>query len=125
MKRNFSTEILGFKETFDKILQEQGTQENRDTECTPRFGFTKSEKLINVLNSEGIGNVKTFFREAKLQQSGAKGKESNKVISGNKGANIRDSPLEAQVQTKRFRFVLSFGQYGKSAGMLNGPWGWQ
>ena len=123
MKRNFSTEILGFNETFDKILQEQGTQENRDTECIPRFSFTKSEKLINVLNSEGIGNVKTVFSETKSQQSGAKGKESNKVISGNKGANIRDSPLEAQVQTKRFRFVLSFGQYGKSVGMLNGPWG--
>ena len=123
MKRNFSTEILGFNETFDKILQEQGTQENRDTECTPQFSFTKSEKLINVLNSEGIGNVKTVFSETKSQQSGAKGKESNKVISGNKGANIRDSPLEAQVQTKRFRFVLSFGQYGKSVGMLNGPWG--
>ena len=123
MKRNFSTEILGFKETFDKILQEQGTQENRDTECTPQFSFTKSEKLINVLNSGGIGNVKTVFSETKSQQSGAKGKESNKVISGNKGANIRDSPLEAQVQTKRFRSVLSFGQYGKSVGMLNGPWG--
>ena len=123
MKRNFITEILGFKETFDKILQEQGTQENRDTECTPQFSFTKSEKLINVLNSEGIGNVKTVFSETKSQQSGAKGKESNKVISGNKGANIRDSPLEAQVQTKHFRFVLSFGQYGKSVGMLNGPWG--
>ena len=77
MKRNFSTEILGFKETFDKILQEQGTQENRDTECTPQFSFTKSEKLINVLNSEGIGNVKTVFSETKLQQSEAEGKESS------------------------------------------------
>ena len=27
MKRNFGTEILGFNETFDKILQEQDTQE--------------------------------------------------------------------------------------------------
>ena len=85
MKRNFSTEILGIKETFDKILQEQGTQENRDTESTPRFSFTKSEKLINVLNSEGIGNVKTVFSETKSQQSEAKGKESSKVIDGNKG----------------------------------------
>ena len=123
MKRNFSTEILGFKETFDKILQEQGTQENRDTECTPRFSFTKSERLINVLNSEGIGNVKTVFSETKSQQSGAKGKESSKVIDGNKGANVRDSPLEAQVQTKRYIPVLSFGQEGESGGMLNGPWG--
>ena len=123
MKRNFSTEILGFKETFDKILQEQGTQENRDTECTPRFSFTKSEKLINVLNSEGIGNVKTVFSETKSQQSGAKGKESSKVIDGNKGANDRDSPLEAQVQTKRYIPVLSLGPGGKSVRELNGPWG--
>ena len=123
MKRNFGTEILGFKETFDKILQEQGTQENRDTECTPRFSFTKSERLINVLNSEGIGNVKTVFSETKAQQSAAKGKESSKVIDGNKGANDRDSPLEAQVQTKRYIPVLSFGQKGVSVGMLKQPWG--
>ena len=123
MKRNFSTEILGFNETFDKILQEQDTQENLDTECTPRFSFTKNERLINVLNSEGIGNVKTVFSETKSQQSEAKGKESSKVIDGNKGANIRDSPLEAQVQTKRYIPVLSFGQEGESVGMLNGSWG--
>ena len=120
MKRNFSTEILGFNETFDKILQEQGTQENRDTECIPRFRFTKSEKLINVLNSEGIGNVKTVFSATKLQQSG---KESSKVIARTKGVNVRDSPLEAQVQTKRYIPVLSFGQGGESVGMLNEPWG--
>ena len=123
MKRNFSTEILGFRETFDKILQEQGTQENRDTECTPRFSFSKSERLINVLNSEGIGNVKTVFSETKLQQSEAEGKESSKVTDGNKGANVRDSPLEAQVQTKRYIPVLSFGQKGESVGEFNGPWG--
>ena len=123
MKRNFSTEILGFSETFDAILQEQGTQGNRDTEFIPRFSFTKSEKLINVLNSEGIGNVKTVFSETKLQQSEAEGKESSKVTDGNKGANVRDSPLEAQVQTKRYIPALSFGQKGESVGMLNKPWG--
>ena len=123
MKRNFSTEILGFRETFDAILQEQGTQGNRDTEFIPRFSFTKSEKLINVLNSEGIGNVKTVFSETKAQQLEAEGKESMKVINGNKGANVRDSPLEAQVQTKRYIPVLSFGREGKSVGMLKGPWG--
>ena len=121
MKRNFSTEILGFNETFDKILQEQGTQENRDTECIPRFRFTKSEKLINVLNSEGIGNVKIVFNESIAQQSGAKRRASSEAIAGNKRA--RDSPLEAQVQTKRYIPVLSFGQEGESVGMLNVPWG--
>ena len=123
VKRSFSTEILGFSETFHAILQEQGTQQYRDTESIPRFSFTKSEKLINVLNSEGIGNVETVLSEPKQQQSGAKGKESSKVIAGNKGANDRDSPLESQIQTRRFRSVLSFGQKGESVGMLNDPWG--
>ena len=123
VKRSFSTEILGFSETFDTILQEQGTQENRDTKFIPRFSFTKSEKLINVLNSEGIDNVKIVFSETKAQQLEAKGKESSKVIAGNKGANVRDSPLETQVQTRCFRSVLSFGQKGESVGMLHLPWG--
>ena len=123
MKRNFSTEILGFNETFDKILQEQHTQGNRDTECTPRFSFTKSEKLINVLNSEGIGNVKIVFSESKAQKLGVKRRASSEAITGNKRPNVRDSPLEAQVQTRRYIPVLSFGREGKSVGMLKGPWG--
>ena len=123
MKRNFSTEILGFNETFDKIRQEQDTHENRDTESIPRFSFTKSEKLINVLNSEGIGNVKIVFSESKAQKSGVKRRASSEAIAGNKRTNVRDSPLEAQVQTKRYIPVLSFGQGGESFGMLNEPWG--
>ena len=123
VKRSFSTEILGFSETFDAILQEQSTQQYRDTESIPRFSFTKSEKLLNVLNSEGIGNVETVLSEPKPQQSGAKGKESSKVTAGNKGANVRDSPLEAQVRTKPFRSVMSFGQKGESVGMLITPYG--
>ena len=123
VKRSFSTEILGFSETFDSILQEQRTQQNRDTKYIPWFSFTKSEKLINVLNSEGIGTVKIVFSETEVQQSGAKGKENSKEIAGNKGANVPDSPLEAQVQTRRFRSVLSFGQKGESVGMLNVPYG--
>ena len=59
--------------------------------------------------------------ETEPQQSEAKGKESSKVIAGNKGAN--DTPFEVQVQTKRFRSVLSFGQYGESVGKLEGPCG--
>ena len=123
MKRNFSTEILGFRETFDTILQEQGTQGNRDTEFIPRFSFTKSEKLINVLNSEGIGNVKIVFSESKVQKLGVKRTASSEAIAGNKRPNVRGSPLEARVQTKRYIPVLSFGREGKSAGMLKGPSG--
>ena len=50
-----------------------------------RFSFTKSEKLINVLNNEGIDNVKTVLSETKAQQSGTKGKESSKLFLGIKG----------------------------------------
>ena len=78
---------------------------------------------MNVLNNEGIGNVKIVLSEIKAQQSGAKGKESSKVIVGDKRAHVRDSPRETHVLTRRFRSVLSFGQYGKSVGMLNRPWG--
>ena len=124
LKGSFSTEILGFSETFDTILLEQSTQENRDTECIPRFSFTESEKLINLLSvSEGIGNVEFVFSETKAQQSGAKGKESSKGIAGNKGGNVRDSPFEGQVQTRRFRSVLSFGPEGKFVGMFTLLWG--
>ena len=117
MKRNFSTEILGFNETFDEILQEQGTQEDRDTECIPRFSFTESEAVINALNSEGIGNVKTVFSDTKSQQSAG--------IAGNTRAEVPDSPFEAQVQTRRYIPELSFRQEGESVGELNKPWGWQ
>ena len=124
LKGNFSTEILGFSETFDTILQEQGTPKIRETESIPRFRFTKSEKLINLLSmSEGIGNVEFVFSETKAQPSGAKGKESSKVIAENKRANVRDSPLETQVRTRRYRSVLSFGQKGESVGMLHLPLG--
>ena len=51
----------------------------------PRFSFTKSEKLINVLNNEGIDNVKTVLSETKAKQSGTKGKESSKLFLGIKG----------------------------------------
>ena len=46
-----------------------------------------------MLNGEGIGHVNTVFSETKVKQSGTKGKESSKVIVGNKGANLRDSPF--------------------------------
>ena len=124
LKRSFSTEILGFSETFNSILQEQSTQENRDTKCIPWFSFTKNEKLINLLSmSEGIGNVEFVFIESKTKQSGFKRKASSEAISGNKRANVRDNPLESKIQTRRFRSVLSFGQEGESVGMLKGPWG--
>ena len=36
--------------------------------------------------TKGIDNVEFVFSETKAQHSGTKGKESSKVIAGNKGA---------------------------------------
>ena len=123
LNRSFNTEILGFTETFDTILKEQGTQGN--SESIPRFSFTKSEKLINLLSmSEGIGNIEFVFSETKAQQSEAEREESGEVS----GENIRakfgrgGSFAEPKVQTSQLRRE-SFGQKGKSFGMLNEPWG--
>ena len=89
MKQNFSTEILGFNETFHTILNEDNTQANSDSEFIPLLSFSKNENLKSVLNSEGIGDLKTVL--AKLNRT--------------------------------FRPLLSFGQKGKSVGMLHFPWG--
>ena len=123
LKRSSGAEILGFNETFDTILQEHDTQANFDTERIPRFTFTESVKLINMLNTEGIGNVKTVFRETRAQQSRAEGKESSKTFAGVEAKSVRDSPFDVQVQTRGFRPVLSFGKKGKFVGMLSKPFG--
>ena len=123
LKRSSSAEILGFNQTFDTILQEQGAQGNRDHECTPRFSFIESKKLLNMLNTEGVGTVKTDFSKTKAQQSNAQRKGSSDAAAGFEGRNVRGSPFEGQVVTRRFRFVRSFGKKGSSVGMLRSPWG--
>ena len=123
LKRSNSVEILAFSETFETILQEANTRENGHTECSPRFRFNRSEKVIDLLKREGIGNLKTVYDEIKTLQLGGKGGERSKVlISGEKEATVLDTPFEAAVP-RRFRPVLSFGQKGKSIGMLDGPCG--
>ena len=123
LRRSSSAEILGFNETFETIVQEQGAQGKSDVERIPRFSFTENTKLVNMLNTEGIGSVKTVFNKIKTQQSGAEGKENNEAISGFEGKHVRDSSFEVQIQTRQFRPVLSFGEFGKPVGKLNFPCG--
>ena len=123
LRRSSSAEILGFKETFDTILQEQEGQGKSDVERIPRFNFTEHKELLSMLNTEGIGSVKTVFNKIKTQQSGAEGKENSKVFTGFKGKHVRGSSFEVPMQTRWFTPVLSFGEFGKSAGKLNTPWG--
>ena len=116
-------EILGFNETFDTILKEQGAQGKSDVERIPRFSFAENTKLVNMLNTEGVGSVKTDFNKIKTQQSGAEGKENSKAITGFEGKHVRGSYFEVSIKTRRFRPVLSFGEFGKSVGKLNSPCG--
>ena len=80
-------------------------------------------KLFNMLNSEGILNVSTDFSNTKAQQWSLVEKDKSKPVPGFKQKHVHGSPSEVQVGTRRFRLVLSFGQYGQSVGMLRLPRG--
>ena len=123
LRRSSSAEILGFNETFDTILQEQGEQGKSDIERKLQFSFAENTKLVNMLNTEGVGSLKTVFNKIKTQQSGAEGKENSKAICGFGGKHVRGSSFEVQIQTRRFRPALSFGKLGESVGQLKRPWG--
>ena len=65
LRRSSSAEILGFNETFETILQEQGAQGKSDVERIPRFNFTENKELLSMLNTRGIGSVKTVINKIK------------------------------------------------------------
>ena len=94
LEQSSNAEILRLSTTFVTILQEHGVQVNFDSSI-PRFSYIDNVNLLNMLKTEGIGNVKTAFNETKAQQA----------------------------QAKCFRPVLSFGEEGKSVGKLQTPWG--
>jgi len=62
---------------------------------------------------DGTYNVSYFVTEAgKLDAS----------VKVN-GVHVRGSPFGVQVKDREYKPVLSFGQHGSSAGMLDSPWG--
>ena len=140
LKRSSSTEILGFSETFDTILKEERTIENRNAaeSIQARFSFNKSENLIEVLNSEGIGNVKVVSSETKAKRSEAACEQSCDVFDektrpqvrrasqGSKRADLRrgsQCSVDSLVAQPMYFIKQSFGQKGKSFGMLYNPYG--
>ena len=118
LRRSSSVEILGFNETFDTILQEQGARGKSDVERIPRFSFTENTKFASMFHHEGVGSVET---KIKAQQSGAVGKENSKETTGFEGKHVRGSSFEVQIQTRRFRPVLSFRKCDESVAKFNGP----
>ena len=121
LRRSSSAEILGFDETFDTILSEQGKS---DVEHFLRFSFNENRKLVSMLNTDGIGSVKTVFDKTKGHQSSAKYfKEDSIEFAMFAEEHVCGSPFKVQVQTRQFRPVLSFGEVGESVGTLNFPCG--
>ena len=49
--------------------------------------------------------------------------KEKKIITGFEGKHVRASSFEVKTQTRQFRPVLSFGEYGQSVGKLSGPFG--
>ena len=64
-------------------------------------------------NKNGTYNISYFAKET------GKCDASVKV----NGEHVHGSPFTVEVKPRQFRPVLSFGQPGSAAGMLNGPWG--
>ena len=82
-----------------------------------------AEKNVSMLDIEEDGSLKTVFNKLEKQQSEVEGKEISKTISGFEGIHVRASSFEVPIQTRRFRPVLSFGEFGESVGKLNRPCG--
>ena len=123
LRRSSSAEILGFNKTYHTISQEQEAQGKRDLERIPRFSFSENTKLVSMLNTEGIGSVKTVFYKFKMQQSGAGLDENSKAITGYEGKHVRGISFDVPIQTRGFRPVLCFGEFGGSVGKVYSPWG--
>ena len=122
-KGDSGVEIQGFNEAIDSILQKQEARSTFDPEGIPCFSLRENKNLLNMLNNEGIGSVITVVSKTKAQKSSVEGNEISEAIAGFEEENLRGNPSEVQVETRRPRPVLSFGQRGSSVGMLKHPWG--
>ena len=125
LARCSNTEILEFNinEAFDGILEDQGAQGTSDFVRIPEFTFSENKKGLSMLNTEGIGSVKTVFSTTGVQQTSAIKKENSKAIGGFQGKHVPGSSVKVQVQTRQFRPVLCFGGRGESVGKLLAPCG--
>ena len=114
LARCSNTEILEFNinEAFDGILEDQGAQGTSDFIRIPEFTFSENKKGLSMLNTEGIGSVKTVFSTTGVQKPSAIKKENSKAIGGFQGKHVPDSSVKVQVQTRQFRPVLCFGGKG-------------
>ena len=99
-----------------KNAQGEQCYEERDcvtVEIRNRQGHNCATKAQVQDNKDGTYKISYFAKETGTCQASVKVNEEH----------VRCSPFEVQVKPRQFRPVLSFGQEGSSAGMLDGPWG--
>ena len=86
-KRSTSGDIVQFDKSVDAIFQEgvlndKGERDNCALEALRRFVFVGNETLMEKMNSEGIGALKTYFSKAMAKQSKAEGKGTSEAVVG-------------------------------------------
>ena len=87
LERSASAEIVQLDKSLDAIFQEQvgndeGERVNCDLEAARQFIFVESETLMDKMNTEGIGSLKTFFSNTSAHQSRAEGKGTSEAFVG-------------------------------------------
>ena len=87
LERSASAAIVQLDKSLDAIFQEvvvndEGERVNCDLEAARRFIFVESETLMDKMNTEGIGSLKTFFSNTSAHQSRAEGKGTSEAIVG-------------------------------------------
>ena len=82
-------------------------------EIRNRQGHNCATKAQVQDNKDGTYKISYFAKETGTCQASVKVN----------GEHVRSSPFEVQVKPRQFRPVLTFGQFGSSAGKLNNPWG--
>ena len=195
LKRSTSAEMVILDESLSSIFPERVDNEREEVNCDDpdffrQFIFIENEPLMDKINTEGIGSLKTFLSKTSGYQSSAEGKGNSEATVGleaqfvlttrnaegeqcyderdsvtveirnqqghdcsakarvqdNKDGtykisyfaketgksdvsvkineqNVPGSPFAVQVKHREYRAVLSFGQHGSAAGMLDYPWG--
>ena len=86
LKRSTSAEIVQLNNSLNTIFPEGVSDETEQVDCdlevTRQFIFTENEILMDKVNTEGIGSLKTLAKITSAHQSSAEGKGITEAVVG-------------------------------------------
>ena len=86
LKRSTSAEIVQLHDSLNTIFPEGVSDETElvdcDLEVTRQLIFAENETLMDKVNTEGIGEFKTFLNKTSAHQSSAEGKGITEAVVG-------------------------------------------